>query len=89
MNDRILYEGSSLEQYLYIKRILQENHIPYKEKIKSGNNLLHFLTLFFVTGRGSFGLNRERDNVYCIYVNRAEFETARTLIQTSIHQSIH
>lgn len=81
MNSRTLYEGNSLDQYLYIKRILQENHIPYKEKIKPGNNLLHFLTLFFVAGRGSFGLNRERDNVYCIYIDSAEFETARTLIQ--------
>ena len=80
MNHQILYEGDSLDQYLYIKQILQENHISYNEKIKSGNPLLHFLTLFFVTGRGSLGLNRERANVYCIYVECAKFEAARALI---------
>ena len=52
MNNLILYEGDLLEHYLYIKQTLQANNIPYKEKIKSGNSLLHFLTLFFVAGRG-------------------------------------
>lgn len=81
MNYQLLYEGNSLDQYLYIKQTLQENNIPYKETIKSGNNLLHFLTLFFVAGRGSLGLNRERENVYCIYVENTKYETARALIQ--------
>lgn len=84
MNDLTLYEGDSLDEYLYIKQILQENHIPYKEKIKSRNNLLHFLTLFFVTGRGSLGLNRERANIYHIYVEPAKLDTAQALIQNNI-----
>ncbi len=81
MNNLILYEGDSLEQYLYIKQTLQEHNIPYKEKIKSANNLFHFLTLFFAAGRGSLGLNRERANIYVIYVESANYETARALIQ--------
>lgn len=81
MDKTLLYQGDSLETYLKIKNILNDNQINYDEKIQNGSGTGDFLSKLFVFGKGSLGLNEERRQSYNIFVGAADYEDAVQLLK--------
>ena len=80
LQNKCIAQVNSLDQALIIKNILNDHHIPYKEHIKSGGGWIQFITLLFVSGRGSYGMNNEHQKKYFFYVEDKYFETAKSLL---------
>lgn len=80
LQNKCIAQVDSLDQALIIKNILNNHHIPYKEQIKSGGGWIQFMTLLFVSGRGSYGMNNEHQKKYYFYVEEKYFETSKSLL---------
>lgn len=83
MMNTLLYQGDSLETYLKIKNILNDNQVDYEEKIQNGGSAGDFLTKLFVFGQGSMGLNDERRQTYHIFVEEADYEKAVRVLKSN------
>ena len=78
--DTCLIKTESLDQILQLKYRLDEQGIPYREKVQSGNGLKDFAALLFITGRGSYGTNGERKTTYELFVSKEDYGRAQQLI---------
>lgn len=81
--DTCLIQTDSLDQILKIKNLLNENGIPYREKVRSGGGWLEFVFLLFSTGRGSYGTNSGRKTSYSLFVSQEDYEKADRLVKNS------
>lgn len=80
LDKKCLVQTESLEYALKIKNILGNHGIKFTERTKIGNGWGEFISLLFVSGRGSYGSNSEHVQHYSIYVDQDDFEKARILI---------
>ncbi|WP_337605988.1 hypothetical protein [Claveliimonas sp.] len=80
--DTCLIKTDSLDQILQLKYQLDEQGIPYREKIRSGSSLRDFGALLFITGQGSYGTNGERQTTYELFVSKEDYERAQQLIRS-------
>lgn len=80
LDKKCLVQTESLEYVLKIKNVLDNNGIKFTERTKVGNGWGEFLSLLFVSGRGSYGSNSEHVQRYSIYVEQEDFEKASALI---------
>lgn len=77
---KLLYTGTSLEKYLYVKNKLDANGISYMQRTRQDEKFSSFLYRLFVIGVGSLGMSEERELRYTIYVKEKDFERAKKLI---------
>lgn len=75
---KLLYAGTSLEEFLTIKNKLQNKGIAFTEKQTRHDSWFRFLTLLFI-GTGSYGMHGERVTDYSIYVKKDDYVTARNV----------
>ena len=73
-DQKLLYAGTSLEQYLAVKQKLDVNGIAYTEQTRQKEKFPQFLYRLFAIGVGSLGTAQERELRYTIYVKEADFE---------------
>lgn len=76
-----LYTGTSLQSFLSIKRTLESNDIKFIDKTKSNDSWFRFFVQIFAIGTGSYGMNREHEINYHIYVKHNDFNKALNLVK--------
>lgn len=81
LEDKLLYSGNSLEISLRIKNSLQARGINYSEGLKKNDSWLRFFTQLFVVGTGSYGMNREHEIQYNIYVKHEDYDKAKQILE--------
>lgn len=79
-NKKCLIKTESLSYAISIKNTLNDHNIPYTERVDAGGGWMQFITLLFVSGRGSYGLNNDRKQTYSVYVDEDHYEQAAKLI---------
>lgn len=78
MKDKMqLYKGTSLDTFLKIRSILDQNHINYDTENKLAGGLARTASLFMVFGRPSAGMPEDHRQDYIIYVAEADYEKAK------------
>lgn len=77
---KCLNKIESLSYTISIKNTLNDHNIPYTERVDAGSGWMQFITLLFVSGRGSYGLNNDRKQTYSVYVDEDRYEQAVKLI---------
>lgn len=77
---KILYKGTNLDTFLFIKNKLDSNGIKYFESNKTNGNWFIFFIQLFMIGTGSYGMTGERVMHYYIYVESEDYEAAIHLI---------
>lgn len=86
-NKKRLIQTESLEYFIKIKKILGNKNIQYFERTSTGNGWIQFLTLLFISGRGSYGQNNEHIQHYLIYVYEDNYNQAIELISRGVDEN--
>jgi hypothetical protein len=78
---KLLYSGTSLESFLFIKNKLDSNGIKYLGSTKKNDSWFRFFLQLFFIGTGSYGMNGEHVMHYYIYVETEDYSAASQLIK--------
>ena len=79
-----VYHGFSIDEFFKVREILERNGIKYKDKVIDPS--LQWVGPGTKRGNfGSFGMNRDYEKQYVVFVRKKDAEYAKYLITCVLH----
>ena len=78
---KLLLETYSLDKFLRVKNLLDNNGIEYFDIPTKNPKLGLFLYQLFTRSTATYGMHGEHDMLYSIHVNKEDFEKAQNIIE--------
>ena len=79
MMNRTVYKGTSLDEFLRIKNILEKNGVGYTEDNQKNSKTPLFLLQLLTKSNATYGLHGERDIEYNLSVDEKDYEHVKQL----------